>query len=127
MTAGTEAKRAARAHFMFNMVGVLWMIPLFGVFAGFIDKITPGDANDPVYTLYHLALFHSMFNLTNICIQVPFVKQLAQLATKMVREKEGAPEEANTSLTKRPICRKRVRSISPKQSVRSRAWPNSLK
>ncbi len=93
MTAGTEAKRAARAHFMFNMVGVLWMIPLFGWFAGFIDKITPGDANDPAYTLYHLALFHSMFNLTNICLQVPFVKQLAQLATKMVREKENGPEE----------------------------------
>ena len=94
MTAGTEAKRAARAHFMFNIVGVLWMIPLFGVFAGFIDKITPGDANDPTYTLYHLALFHSMFNLTNICIQVPFVKQLAQVATKMVRQKEGSPEES---------------------------------
>ncbi|MBT4757687.1 MAG: Na/Pi cotransporter family protein [Opitutae bacterium] len=93
MTAGVEAKRAARAHFLFNMVGVLWMIPLFGFFAGFIDKITPGDANDPTYTLYHLALFHSMFNLTNICIQVPFVKQLAQIATKMVRKKEGSPEE----------------------------------
>ena len=91
MTAGTEAKRAARAHFMFNMVGVLWMVPLFGIFAGFIDKITPGDANDPVYTLYHLALFHTMFNLTNICLQVPFVKQLAQLATRMVREKENGP------------------------------------
>jgi len=73
---------------------VLWMIPLFGVFAGFIDKITPGDANDPTYTLYHLALFHSMFNLTNICIQVPFVKQLAQVATKMVRQKEGSSEES---------------------------------
>ncbi len=89
MTAGTDAKRAARAHFMFNMVGVLWMIPLFGLFAGMIDKLVPGDANDPAHTLYHLALFHSMFNLTNICVQVPFVKQLAALATKMVREKKG--------------------------------------
>jgi phosphate:Na+ symporter len=89
MTAGTDAKRAARAHFMFNMVGVCWMVPLFGLFAGMIDKLVPGDANDPAHTLYHLALFHSMFNLTNICVQVPFVKQLAKLATKMVREKEG--------------------------------------
>ena len=92
MTAGTEAKRAARAHFMFNMIGVLWMIPAFYVFAGFIDKIVPGDANDPAHTLYHLALFHSMFNLTNICVQVPFVKQLAMLATKMVKEKTTTPE-----------------------------------
>lgn len=89
MTAGVDAKRAARAHFMFNMVGVCWMIFLFKPFAGLIDTITPGDANDPAHTLYHLALFHSMFNLTNICIQFPFVKQLAFLATKMVRDKES--------------------------------------
>ncbi|HAV14634.1 MAG TPA: Na/Pi cotransporter [Opitutae bacterium] len=87
MTGGVEAKRAARAHFLFNMVGVFWMVFLFYPFAGIIDKITPGDANDPTHTLYHLALFHSMFNLTNICIQTPFVKQLAYLATKMVRDK----------------------------------------
>jgi phosphate:Na+ symporter len=93
MTGGVEAKRAARAHFLFNMVGVLWMIPLFYAFAGFIDKITPGDANDPLNTLYHLALFHSMFNLTNIFIQAPFVKQLAYLATRMVRDKEGNQRE----------------------------------
>jgi phosphate:Na+ symporter len=92
MTAGTDAKRAARAHFMFNMIGVLWMIPAFYLFAGFIDKIVPGDANDPAHTLYHLALFHSMFNLTNICVQVPFVKQLALLATKMVKDKKTTPK-----------------------------------
>lgn len=93
MTAGTDAKRAARAHFMFNIVGVLWMIPAFYLFADLIDRIVPGDANDQAYTLYHLALFHSMFNLTNICVQVPFVKQLASLATKMVKEKKGDAAE----------------------------------
>jgi phosphate:Na+ symporter len=87
MTAGTEAKRAARAHFMFNIIGVVWMIPVFYLFADMIDQLVPGDSNDKEYTLYHLALFHSMFNLTNICVQVPFVKPLAKLATKMVRDK----------------------------------------
>ncbi len=93
MTAGVEAKRAARAHFLFNMVGVCWMIFLFYPFAALIDWITPGDANDPSHTLYHLALFHSMFNLTNICLQVPFVNQLAYLATKMVGEKISTEKE----------------------------------
>lgn len=88
MTGGVEAKRAARAHFLFNMVGVFWMIFLFYPFAGIIDKLTPGLADDPAHTLYHLALFHSMFNLVNICVQVPFVKQLAYLATKMVKDRE---------------------------------------
>jgi phosphate:Na+ symporter len=88
ITAGVEAKRAARAHFLFNMIGVCWMVFLFYPFAHFIDFITPGDANDTANTLYHLALFHSMFNLTNICLQFPFVTQLAYIATKMVRDKD---------------------------------------
>tara|TARA_B110000093_G_scaffold22570_1_gene20774 strand:- start:1332 stop:2990 length:1659 start_codon:yes stop_codon:yes gene_type:complete len=93
MTGGVEAKRAARAHFLFNMIGVAWMVVLFYPFVNMVDAITPGDANDPTNTLYHLAFFHSLFNLTNICLQAPFAKQLAMLATKMVREKEGSPEE----------------------------------
>lgn len=92
MTAGVEAKRAARAHFLFNMVGVCWMIFLFYPFANLIDYLTPGNANDPANTLYHLALFHSMFNLVNICVQTPFVSNLAYLATKMVRDKPGGPD-----------------------------------
>ncbi|MDP4610243.1 MAG: Na/Pi symporter, partial [Opitutales bacterium] len=88
MTGGVEAKRAARAHFLFNIIGVGWMLCLFGYYTDFIDLITPGDANDPEHTLYHLALFHTMFNLLNICILAWFVPQLASLATKMVRSKE---------------------------------------
>lgn len=87
MTGGVEAKRAARAHFMFNIIGVIWMLCIFGFYTDFIDMITPGDANDPEHTLYHLALFHTMFNLINICILAWFVPQLASLATKMVRSK----------------------------------------
>lgn len=87
MTAGTEAKRAARAHLMFNIIGVLWMMPVFDWFVDMVDQLIPGDSNNKEYTLYHLALFHSMFNLANICVQVPFVQALAKLATKMVRDK----------------------------------------
>jgi phosphate:Na+ symporter len=97
MTAGTEAKRAARAHLMFNIIGVLWMIPVFDWFVDMVDQLVPRDSNNKEYTLYHLALFHSMFNLTNICVQVPFVQALAKLATKMVRDKGG------TELEREPI------------------------
>jgi phosphate:Na+ symporter len=69
------------------------MIPAFYLFVNLIDAMVPGDANDPTYTLYHLALFHSMFNLTNIFIQVGFIKQLSFLATKMVRDKGDRSDE----------------------------------
>lgn len=87
LTANAEAKRAARAHLLFNLLGVFWMLFAFYPFISFIELITPGDANNPDSTLYHLALFHSMFNLTNICVLVGFVPQIAYLATKMVGSK----------------------------------------
>lgn len=89
ITGGVEAKRAARAHFLFNIVGVLWMLPVFAYYAGFIDSLVPGLANNPEHTPYHLALFHTMFNLINICILAWFVPQLAYVAKKMVRDKSG--------------------------------------
>jgi len=96
ITGGTEAKRAARAHFLFNIVGVLWMICIFGPFTGFIDQLVPGDANNPEYTLYHLALFHSLFNLLNIGILIWFVPQLVYIATKMVRKGTGNEDDNET-------------------------------
>jgi phosphate:Na+ symporter len=89
MTGGVEAKRAARAHFLFNIIGVCWMFCIFGFFTDFIDRISPGLANDPEHTLYHLAAFHSIFNLINIFALSWFVPQLAYLATKMVRDKSN--------------------------------------
>ncbi|CAA6678213.1 MULTISPECIES: Na/Pi cotransporter family protein [unclassified Lentimonas] len=101
MTGGIEAKRAARAHFLFNIVGVIWMLAVFYPFVQGIEWLTnqsihwltPGEATPTGdNTLYKLALFHSMFNLTNILVQTPFVKQLALLATKMVKEKKATSE-----------------------------------
>jgi phosphate:Na+ symporter len=61
-----------------------------------MEWLTPGTAaSDTDNILYELALFHTMFNLMNICIQVSFVKQLASIATKMVGQKEDSPEESD--------------------------------
>ena len=40
--ANINAKRAARAHFIFNMAGVCWMLLLFYPFIGVLDQIMPG-------------------------------------------------------------------------------------
>jgi phosphate:Na+ symporter len=92
LTANTAAKRAARAHFLFNIVGVIWMIFLFGPFTDLVDFISRGPADDPANTLYHLALFHTLFNFCNILILVGFVPQLAKVAKLMVRSKDGEEE-----------------------------------
>lgn len=89
LAANTEAKRAARAHLLFNLIGVVWMFVLFIPFVSLVDRLVPGPANDLEYTLYHLAFFHTLFNFTNMCLLVSFVPQLASLATRMVRDKGG--------------------------------------
>ena len=43
--ANYHAKRTARAHMIFNVFGVIWMIITFGMFVEFVDSIIPGDSD----------------------------------------------------------------------------------
>lgn len=92
LTGGSEAKRAARAHFIFNVLGVCWMLLIFTHFTNLVEFIIPGDANTKESMPYHLAMFHSLFNLTNTALLVGFVPQLAYFATRMVGERKGKAE-----------------------------------
>lgn len=89
LTGGTEAKRAARAHFLFNVVGVCWMLLIFAQFTSLVEWLMPGDANSRESMPYHLALFHSLFNVINTALLVGFVPQLVYFATRMVRDRTG--------------------------------------
>jgi len=85
--ANCEAKRAARAHFLFNMIGLVWILPIFLLFAGWIDSLanlifTEGQGSTEI----KLALFHTSFNVINTILLVSFVPQLAYLATRMVKD-----------------------------------------
>ncbi len=88
LTANTAAKRAARAHLIFNVIGVIWMLALFYPFIGLVDRLMPGapGANDDLPN--HLALFHTLFNLTNILLLVGFAPKIATLVKWMVKDKE---------------------------------------
>jgi len=100
--AGTEAKRAARAHFLFNVLGVVWMLVLFFPFTGMVDSL--GDSlPDSFRTDRHdsdvgfkLAIFHSLFNLLNIFLLIGFVPQIARLVTRWVKDDHA--EEAHPRL-----------------------------
>lgn len=97
------AKRAARAHFLFNMIGALWAILLMNVLMlPLVDALVPGD---PVAALSvddkaaaamtltaHLAAFHTTFNVLNTLLALPFVHQLTAIVTRWVPEKEDEPE-----------------------------------
>jgi phosphate:Na+ symporter len=86
-----DAKRTARVHFLFNFLGVIWVLTIFKpVFVPVIDWLIPGNPFDPDLNLRsgaiatHMAAFHSGFNIVNTIVFLPFIKQLAMLATWMV-------------------------------------------
>ncbi len=95
--ASTTARRAARVHMLFNVFGVTWVLACFHwFFVPFIDWLVPGDPFSPVAAerskviADHMAAFHTVFNVTNAIIFLPFVGVLANIATRLVPEKKGA-------------------------------------
>ena len=83
--ANYHAKRTARAHLIFNVFGVVWMLILFSVFTSFIDYLVPGEAANPENIPVHLSMFHTLFNLINVALLIWFVPQIASLAERMIK------------------------------------------
>lgn len=95
----TNAKRTARAHFLFNAIGTLYMLLILPYFVTFIEYITPNaadflnDANEKPFIGRHIANAHSIFNVFNVLLFLPFTGMLAKVATLMVPQKEGEEVE----------------------------------
>ena len=87
LNAGPNARRAARAHTLFNIFGVLWMAILFQPFLRFVDVIVPGEITGRIETTAHLAMFHSLFNIVNTILCIGFVKRIERLVNRLVKER----------------------------------------
>ncbi|MCP4678768.1 MAG: Na/Pi cotransporter family protein [Deltaproteobacteria bacterium] len=88
--ASTSARRAARAHLIFNLTGALWAVLLFTPFLGLINAILPGAESGDLSQAAiatRLAAFHSVFNVINTGVFLPFTSKLAWLAGKLVPTK----------------------------------------
>ena len=91
-----HAKRSARIHSMFNIVGVGWMLIIFPFFTTFVGWVLHGDVFDATNTEMAnsgIALFHTMFNLANVLIMIWFVPQLVSLAERTVKSGGDSDEE----------------------------------
>jgi phosphate:Na+ symporter len=95
--ANTHAKRAARAHFSFNVLGVIWCLVLFYPFTTLVwnmANLLPAalrSANEGMAKseiAFATAIFHSSFNFFNICVLVWFVPQIGRLVTWWVKDRE---------------------------------------
>jgi phosphate:Na+ symporter len=96
--ANANAKRAARAHFTFNVIGVIWCLVLFYPFTSLVWGLTDHlpqwlrSANKVASQseiAFATAIFHSTFNFVNILALVWFVPQIERFVTVWVKEKEA--------------------------------------
>ena len=103
LTANTQARRAAMAHMVFNIFGVLWILCVFRPFihlvcgwVGFDDAMEKSDPHfvaNAAKLSFVLAAFHTTFNLSNTFILVWFVPQIEKLVCKIIRPKKNAEED----------------------------------
>lgn len=82
----TNAKRAAWAHILFNVTGTIWVVIVLKPFIAFVDIITPGPITNETAGA-HIAMMHTMFNLANTVVLLPFVRQYANLLTRFIKSK----------------------------------------
>ncbi len=103
LTANTQARRAAMAHMVFNIFGVLWILCVFRPFihlvCGWVGYDDMMEKTDPHFVVnaaklsFVLAAFHTTFNLSNTFILVWFIPQIEKLVCKIIRPKKNADED----------------------------------
>ncbi len=104
--ASTEAKRAARAHFLFNVIGTVWMLVVFVGFTAMVweiaqhlpESLKSEKANKNFgksEVAFATAIFHTTFNLINVGVLIWFVPQIARTVEKWVPQKEDSDENQN--------------------------------
>lgn len=93
-----HAKRAARSHFLINVIGVAWMLLVFPWFLkataailtamGGLDPFTQVEAVPRA-----LALFHTLFNVVNVLILIGFTHRLARLTVRFTPSRNHDDEQ----------------------------------
>lgn len=103
LTANTQARRAAMAHMVFNIFGVLWILCVFRPFIHLVcgwvgyddvmEKSNPHFIANAAKLSFVLAAFHTTFNISNTFILVWFIPQIERLVCKIIRPKKNADED----------------------------------
>ena len=101
MSATTQARRAAMAHLVFNLFGVIWILCIFPHFVKFICNLwgvdyEPGTLNKSVNRdnlNAILATFHTAFNVCNVLVLIWFIKPMEKLVCVLIKQKTTEEEE----------------------------------
>ena len=99
--ANSQARRAALAHLVFNVIGVIWVMCLFYPFVDLVCSLVGYDPKSTSYTVQQLtvklpvvlAAFHTCFNITNTGVLIWFIPQIEKLVCKLIKNKNKEEDE----------------------------------
>ena len=96
MTGNTQSRRAAMAHLVFNVFGVIWVLCLFKYFLAMVYGLADYDPHttpDASKMSLVLATFHTSFNVCNVLILIWFVKYMEKIVCLIIPTREDAENE----------------------------------
>ena len=96
LTGNTQARRAALAHLVFNIFGVIWVLILFYPFTNAVSWFVTNvmRISDPsVAVSFKLAAFHTAFNISNTFIMIWFVGLIEKTVRFLIKGKKEEDEE----------------------------------
>ena len=94
--ANTQARRAALAHLLFNVFGVIWMLSVFYPFVDMVCSFVgydPSMAGQTERLPVVLAMFHTCFNVTNTILLIGLIPQMEQVVCWLLPEKSQPKQE----------------------------------
>lgn len=97
--AGIEARRAALAHLLFNVFGVIWVLVVFYPFVdtvcGFVNY-NPSMSGQVARIPVVLAMFHTCFNVMNTALLIGFIPQIERLVCRLLPESKTEAQHPTT-------------------------------
>ena len=94
--ANTQARRAALAHLLFNVFGVIWVLCVFYPFVNMVCRLVgydPSVGGQASRLPVVLAMFHTCFNVTNTAILIGLIPQLERVVCWLLPEKPLPEQE----------------------------------
>ena len=99
LSAGTEARRAALAHLLFNVFGVIWVLVVFYPFVNMVCRLVgydPSVSGQAEQIPVVLAMFHTCFNILNTAVLIGFIPQMERIVCRLLPVKKEEAELPTT-------------------------------
>lgn len=101
LSANVSAKRAALAHTLFNVFGVVWALIVFSPFTSMVNQLVMkvGPTDPAQIEAFSLSLFHTCFNIINALVLCWFANPIAKTVTALIPQKHSDEEFRLTYIT----------------------------